>query len=235
MHESSPPRARSLLKSPLVLAALAIGLCACSPHFVANIEPPASTAPGSLPPDSRALAKIVEIRDLRRFEAAPRDPSAPSLADASMLSDASLTARAVGRLRDAYGAARGDVLLPEGRTVVDLMRAVATKAIESNGYRVVDQTSPQYAAAAPLAVDIEQFWEWNSPSGLMEFKAIVTMKSAELIGKDAATADGYARASATFVLTNSDRLDLFQRGMSDLAQNMSAEIKTRAAAKVSSN
>jgi hypothetical protein len=233
MHEPSRPRARSLLKSSLVLAALALGLCACSPHFVANIEPPASTAP-----DSTALAKIVEIRDLRRFEAAPRDPSTPSLADASMLSDASLTARAVGRLRNAYGAATGDVLLPEGRTVVDLMRAVATMALEGNGYRVVDQTSPQYAGAAPLAVDVEQFWEWNGPSGagvLMEFKAIVTMKSAELIGEDAATADGYARAYATFVLTNSDRLDLFQRGMSDLAQNMSIKIKTRAAAKVSSN
>jgi hypothetical protein len=227
MHESSRPRTRSLLKSSLVLAALAIGLYGCS--LVVDLEPPAGT-----PPATAASAKIVEIRDLRHFEAAPRDPSTPSLAS----DDGAISARAVGRLRNNWGAARGNVLLPEGRTIFDLMRGITTAALESNGYRVVDQTSPQYAEAAPLAIDIDQFWQWrsNPPGGVqLEFRAIVTMRSAQLIGNDAATASGYARAFDTFMLTNSDRLGVFQRGMDDLAQNMSAKIKAPAAAKASAN
>jgi hypothetical protein len=233
MHESFARRARSSPESLLFPAAFAIGLAACSPHLVVNVE-----APASAPPETVALAKIVEIRELRHFEAAPKDPSTPSLAQAEMLDDPAIVARAIGRRRDAYGAAAGDVLLPEGRTVIDLMRAVTTKALESDGYRVVDQSSPQYAQAAPLAVDIEQFWEWNGPSGLgvqMEFKGIVTMRSAELIGTEPAIASGYARAYGAVLLTNNDRLDLFQRGMNDLAQNMSAKIKAPAAAKTSAN
>jgi hypothetical protein len=227
-------RPRSLLKSLLPAVGLALCLCACSQDLVVKLEPPAASAP----PATAASAKIIEIRDLRHFEAAPRDPSIPSL-DPLLSDDSAISARAVGRLRNNWGAARGNVLLPEGRTVFDLVRGIATAALESEGYRVVDQASPEYAQAAPLAVDIDQFWQWRSnPSGgvQMEFKAIITMRSAPLIGTDGATATGYGRAFDTFMLTNSDRLAAFAHGIDDLAQNMSAKIRPAAAApKISGN
>jgi hypothetical protein len=227
MHEPSAGRARFLGRT-LLAAGFLVGLCGCIGHTVLNIDAPAS----STTTRTRGFAKITEIRDLRQFEAAPGEPSTPSLYDESQLVDSKVTARAVGRLRGPYGRAEGDYLLPEGRTVIDLMRGVVKEALQDKGYSVVDESSPAYAEAAPLAVDINQFWQWNSPSGLMEFTAVVTMRSADLIGSDAVTANSYAKSFGAFT-SMVKRLDLFQRGMTDLAANMSSRIKAAPGEKLS--
>jgi hypothetical protein len=92
---------------------------------VVDIAPPMSVAPNGM-----AVAKIVDVNDKRMFEAAPRIPSTPSLQNAKDITNPAITARAVARKRDGYGAAWGDIILPEGRTVAALVRGATQKAFQ---------------------------------------------------------------------------------------------------------
>ncbi len=56
--------------------------------------------------------------DARRFEAAPKVPSIPSLKEPTQITDIQITARAVGRKRNGYGMAMGDVLLTPPQTAL---------------------------------------------------------------------------------------------------------------------
>src|SRR5471032_2731500 len=54
--------------------------------------------------------------DARWFEAAPKVPSIPSLKEPTQITDTQITSRAVGRKRNSYGMAMGDVLLTPPQT-----------------------------------------------------------------------------------------------------------------------
>jgi hypothetical protein len=62
---------------------------------------------------------IVSVTDDRRFEAAPRDPSVPSVDGALGRTGKDQLATLIGRQRNAYGAALGGIALPQGMTVMD--------------------------------------------------------------------------------------------------------------------
>ncbi|RBP51731.1 YajG family lipoprotein [Arenicella xantha] len=102
---------------------------------------------------------ISEIHDKRAFEQKPRAPSTPSVkGDLSATSQDKLSTL-IGRQRNGYGAAMGDVALPEGQTVQDKVRELLTIGFESRGYNVVDdENAPNH-----VTVDIAKFWAWFSP------------------------------------------------------------------------
>ncbi len=224
-------RPRTLLRAVILPALLAAGLSGCGfRHFTFDVDPLRSAEVRT-----NAFATIVAVRDMREFAADPRDPSTPSLFDATQLGDAAITARAIARRRDPNGMARGDLLLPEGKTVADLVRAVAVKALRDEGYTVVDAASPDAAAALPLSLDIEQFWQWNGPSGLgiqIEFRTVVRMAGPGLVGGDRVTATSYGRYESWIVYPE-DRRDLYRRGMEELAEDMKRRIKLASAAAAS--
>ena len=103
---------------------------------------------------------IESVVDNRTFEDAPRNPSTPSLGfeGASAASD-EMKARAIGRKRNGYGKALGDVLLPENQTVEDLIREYATAAFNDAGWRVVENAS----ADQTVAIQIDELWAWFQP------------------------------------------------------------------------
>jgi len=59
--------------------------------------------------------------------------------------------------------ALGDNLLPEGKTVADVVENRLTKGFQENGYRVLAPGDANYDSAIPLDVDINKFWGWMSP------------------------------------------------------------------------
>lgn len=124
-------------------------------------------------PESGPAVKIVSVTDGRQFQAAPRDPSTPSLSDRDIENKA-LTSRAIARKRNAYGRALGDILLPEGDTVEALVRDALTRSFRESGYRVVEE-----GKATPVEAEIEQFWAWFTPgfwTTSLEFEARVKVK-----------------------------------------------------------
>ena len=106
--------------------------------------------------------KIVSVTDQRDFQIKPRQADIPSL-KGSEINDFKITSRAIARKRNAYGKALGDILLPEGKTVMGLVESRLSKGFNDNGYRVLSVGDDGYELATPVTVDIEKFWGWFSP------------------------------------------------------------------------
>ena len=102
---------------------------------------------------------IGQISDMRKFQPKPNNPSTPSVKDdLSKLSKEDLSTL-IGRQRNAYGRAMGDVALPEGVKVQDKVRDLIKEGLESRGYTVVENKN----AEKHISVNIDKFWAWFSP------------------------------------------------------------------------
>jgi hypothetical protein len=150
--------AHVLARSGALLAILVLSGCATSRSEIRISAPPvaATTATG---PE----LVIRHIEDARVFEQAPAHPGTPSLGwGGADQAPAEIKARAIGRKRNTYGKALGDVLLEEGKSVSGVLRENLAAALGAAGYRVVDaaKASPD---ALQLDVRIDKFWAWFQP------------------------------------------------------------------------
>ncbi len=102
---------------------------------------------------------ISEIKDSRNFEAEPRDPSTPSVDGDLMTTSKEKLATLIGRQRNGFGAAMGDVALPEGQNVQSKMKSLIAAGLKARGYTVSDSEN----ADMKLNVSISDFWAWFSP------------------------------------------------------------------------
>jgi uncharacterized lipoprotein YajG len=147
------------LAVPLLCATLAG--CATSRSEIALTAPAAPTVEPKT--TARGTVVIRSVKDERIFEQSPRDPSIPSLGfEGASQATADVKLRAVGRKRNTYGQALGDILLQPGRTVEDVIRENLGAAFERAGYRVTQQTTSD---APTLVVDVRitRFWAWMRP------------------------------------------------------------------------
>lgn len=106
---------------------------------------------------------IHSINDRRKFEQAPSNPSIPSLGfEGATQADAAIKARAIGRKRNGFGKALGDVLLDDGQTVTNVVREHLVAAFTAAGYSV---ESDPLAPSIPIVidVDVQKFWAWFQP------------------------------------------------------------------------
>ena len=210
----------SRLFAALLLALLASG-CALG-RSVVTVQAPTAGAS-----DSKDYAKIIEVRDSRKFEIDPPKPSIPSLGEAADLSNPQITARAIARKRGGFGKAFGDVVLPEGSTVAGLVRSAAEKALQDKGYNVVDDKSPEYANAKALSVEIDQFWAWFTPgfvSVSVDFQSDVSLRGSELVGPDPQIASSHVHYETAAVF-ESTWADTVRRGVDDLVQRIEEKLR----------
>jgi uncharacterized lipoprotein YajG len=187
----------------------------------------AAAKPAALPTAApKVQVAIVRVNDARQFEAAPRSPSTPSLQSAEDLNNPQIRARAVARKRGGFGQALADILLPEGRSVAQLVREAATQALRDKGYGVVD-ASAAAGNALPLELEIKQYWAWFTPGFWaikLEFEAIVAMKGDMLIGDKELTVRTYAIAEA-MAATDAQWSRILQQGYDDLVAKMKAALR----------
>lgn len=212
------------LRHAALSALLLFALSACAAgRSVLDIKSPQAAAAS----DSRVLAKVTEVRDLRHFETSAPDPSSHTLGSAEDIRNPAVTARAIGRKRGGFGNAFGDLALPEGMSVPGLVKAAATAALQQKGYRVVDEGSPDAARAFPLAIDVEQFWAWVNLGfweGTMTHASKVALKSNDLV-KSNPTVVNAKYAMGVQVGTESNWAHVINAGVSDLVQQIGANIK----------
>ena len=102
---------------------------------------------------------VITTIDERTFESKPRSADIPSLKGGE-IDDTSITERAYARKRNGYGKAMGDVLLPSGRTVSQLVGSAVANAYTQSGYQIVDG---QGADVSQVTVRVKEFWTWFSP------------------------------------------------------------------------
>ena len=152
-------------------AALGSG-CAATRSEVKLASPGA--APAATMPATGRVVVIRSVKDERVFEQSPRDPSTPSLGgEGASKTPAEIKARAIGRKRNAYGMAMGDVLLEPGKTVEAVVRENLAIALGQAGFQVRDSAP---AGLAPLMIDvrIRKFWSWLTPGALaMTVEALI--------------------------------------------------------------
>lgn len=110
-------------------------------------------------PATKGKACVVAVTDDRVFQNKPRDPSTPSIdGDVNTISAAQKDVM-IGRQRNGYGHAMGDIGLPEGQSVTKTMRKLVEEGLWRSGYQVV--TTPD--GAMPVTVSVDKFWAWMSP------------------------------------------------------------------------
>jgi uncharacterized lipoprotein YajG len=147
----------------IALCAVLTG-CATSRSEIKLAGPVANAPTSSV--SNGPIVVIRSVKDERVFEQAPSNPSTPSLGfEGSDKASAELKARAIGRKRNGFGQALGDVTLADNQTVESVVRENLTAAFEQAGYRVknIATDDPSVVVAD---VHIKKFWAWVKPGFL---------------------------------------------------------------------
>jgi uncharacterized lipoprotein YajG len=163
LHDETrePLRFRFLL--PAIAMIMLLAGCATS-RSVVEVQVPVSAseaASTALPPNGKSFY-INSVKDNRIFQEKPSSPNIPSM-DPSEASSDSIKLRAVGRKRNTYGKALGDILLKEGDTTETLIASSVRKAFTDKGYKVLEQSEKVPPDAYVVDVEISQFWAWMNP------------------------------------------------------------------------
>ncbi|MBI3900429.1 MAG: flagellar biosynthesis protein [Gammaproteobacteria bacterium] len=169
--------------------------------------------------------QIVRVTDHRTFELKPTDPATPSLKDGKIQNKA-ITSRAIARKRNNYGKAMGDVVLPQGRTVENLVEEAIAKSFREAGYRVV-MKGESNAGAIPVYADIVQFWAWFPLDTFLttyEFKATVNIR-APLSGLQSGVEIVGHATDVTFPSWEK----VISKGLEDFMHNLQGRLKSPAA------
>lgn len=180
-----------------------------------------------IPAGSQVTAvKFVNVSDDRYFDSAPPNPDTPSLAK-SDIDNAALKARAIGRKRNGYGMALGDVVLPEGTTVSGVVRTAVANGFNLAGYRVVEAGDPDFDKAASVDVQIDKFWCWVQ-MGFWSLK-VHNASEVELSGVPGSaqpklTVQGGV-ADSSMAVTESRWKETATKGLAVLTQNVAAALR----------
>jgi hypothetical protein len=209
-------------KKFVVVFAIAIVLTACATsRGVLDLK-----VPDVANPTSSQVVKITSVTDKLVFEIKPKKPSIPSLQN-DEINDPTITRRAVARKRNGFGAALGDILLPEGQTVEQLTHSALVNALRDSGYSVVAAGEPGYDSATPVSAEIQLFWSWMTP-GFWEFKlrynAKIQLNGDWPLKGENRIVKGDARFAGAFASSPEWR-ELIDNGIADLITNVKAMLK----------
>jgi hypothetical protein len=207
-----------VLAAGLTFIALAAGACAPIRGVLPlQVQVPPNPAAG------RAV-KFAEVSDRRVFQVNPSDSSVHSLRD-DKIADTALTARAIARKY--AGRPAGDVILPEGRTVADLVREAVTKAFRESGYQVLASGDVGYDGVIPVAIEVVRFWAWEDPASSkanLKFEGelritgdVGSFKTGEIVR---------ASAQVSRIVTSTPAWrEVFALGLNELVKNTGATLR----------
>jgi hypothetical protein len=181
---------------------------------------------GANPPSGPAV-RIDRVTDRRVFEIDPRQANIPSLMNDAEIKDPKITSRAIARKRGGFGKALGDILLPEGRTVMQVVEEALTRSLQDAGYRVVSKQDPEAATAIPVEADIEQFWAYFRPGFAevaVEFESSVRLTSPLPALQAGGPIKGISRVTG-MAATSGTWQEAVTRGVENLSRNTRERLK----------
>jgi hypothetical protein len=133
---------------------------------------------------------IATLTDNRHFENKPSDPSVPSIdGDVTKLS-AQEKDRMIGRQRNGFGKAMGDIGLAENDSVTKRARLLVGEGLRRKGYELTDDPK----APTAVGVSIDEFWAWGTPGFwtlTFEAKLQCTISVTTAAGVQTAIVKGY--------------------------------------------
>jgi hypothetical protein len=113
---------------------------------------------------SGAKLFVNSVSDQRAFEENPRTQDVPSLGFGGAGNATSdIKKRAVGRKRNGYGKALGDILLQEGQTVESVIEYALKKSFSKAGYLVLNSDENIDNETIFVDAEIQKFWAYMTP------------------------------------------------------------------------
>jgi len=217
--------ARRTFAGAFVLLAFALLTgCAASRSEIRRGSPQ-MTMPSSAENASGRIAVIRTITDERHFEQAPGDPSTPSLGfEGADKASAAIKSRAIGRKRNSFGKAMGDVLLKPGKTVTGVVRKNTAAALEQAGYRVEDSAP---TGSNPLIIDIhiKKFWAWFQP-GFWAITLNTNISTVfDLSGAAAPTTIDVHAKESRMAATDSAWMEIIQKALTEYRSQVTAKAR----------
>jgi hypothetical protein len=178
-----------------------------------NSQPQSSTTKGEV--------SVASVVDKRYFENKPRDPSTPSVdGDVAALSEAERSTM-IGRQRNAYGKALGDVALPPGETVPQRARVLIEEAFKRRDYRISSG-----AATNVVDVVVNEFWGWSTPGAFsiaFEARVACTLTIKGSTGTQTLRVNGAGRNQAQVASDPNWQL-AYHRAFEDFIVNLHREL-----------
>lgn len=206
---------RTLLAS-LALVALFTSGCVVGQRSVTLPVPTRQTAA------DKGAFRIDEVKDERVFENNPSDPFIPSVdGDVTTISSESKS-RMIGRQRNGFGKAMGDIALPAGDSVMQRSRALVEEGLKRRGYTITSDAG----AANSASITIDEFWAWFTPGmWSVSFEARVHCTVKVRRGSDGAelVIKGYGKNSGQ-VASNENWQLAYSRAFEDFLVKLETEL-----------
>lgn len=208
----------------LIAACVTLTGCATSRSEIQLAKPTADTATRVAP--NAPVVMIRSVKDERVFEQRPHDPSTPSLGfEGADQASAELKLRAIGRKRNGYGRALGDVLLEGDQTVEKVVRENLVSAFETAGYRV-KSTAENDPSALVVDVHIKKFWAWITPQFVVITQNADIVTDLDLSGSHPpAIISVHAEEGHQFV-TDDDWMEIIGKALADYRAQISTKLST---------
>lgn len=107
---------------------------------------------------------IKSVSDQRGFQENPKTQDIPSLGfDGAENASNELKKRAVGRKRNSYGKALGDIFLEENQNVEIVIKNALRQAFQNIGYNVIKDDGSIDSNTTIAEAKIEKFWAYMTP------------------------------------------------------------------------
>jgi hypothetical protein len=143
-----------------------------------------------IPGATQGKVYIDAVTDDREFQNKPSDPSIPSInGDIAKLSPQE-KAQMIGRQRNTFGKAMGDIALPAGESVTQRTRLLVEQGLMRKGYEI----SQDPGAAKSVTVSVKEFWAWMTPGFIaltFEAKLSCSISVTDADGVHRTTVRGY--------------------------------------------
>lgn len=183
-----------------------------------TINPEIPTAPHAA---SKGTVTIGTVQDVRAFENKPAQPSTPSVDGDHTTLSSDEKSRMVGRQRNGYGKAMGDIALPSSSSVPAKMRELLAEAFARRGYAVANGSGNRADA------NVQQFWAWFTPGmWVLDFEAAIQCQITITKGstKRSFTVKGYG-SNGGQVASNTNWNQAYERAFADLLTKLDAELQ----------
>lgn len=179
------------------------------------------TAP-SVGSATKGTVVIKKISDDRRFENKPKEPSTPSIDGDVNTITAEQKKMFIGRQRNGYGRAMGDIAMPAGQNVENRTFDLLKEGFARRGYTVAAEGESKDA----VEVSIDEFWAWFSPGfATISFESRITCKLTVRRGDQVQniTVHGYGLNKGQ-VASDANWALAYTRGFDDFLKNLDAEL-----------
>lgn len=207
-----------LMKSSILLLTV---LTCLLPSCVLGRRTINPTVPSSSHATARGTVALGSMEDLRVFQNKPSDPSTPSVKGDYHSMSAAEKSRMVGRQRNSFGKAMGDIALPSGQSIRTKTEELLTEAFARRGYSLSGTSGNQASA------EVRRFWAWFTPGmWYIQFEAVVECQITVSKGgnRRSFTVRGHGTNGGQ-VASNRNWNQAYEEAFTDFLANLDAELQ----------